>query len=49
MVTPVDVIRYEQLLQISGNDKTKSEDLIAGFREGFSLGYHGNMKVKRMA
>ena len=46
VVTPVDVDRYEQLLLILGYDKNKSKELVTSFREGFSLGYQGNMNIK---
>ena len=49
VVTPVDPERLEQLLDESGYDKEKSAFLVNSFKEGFSIGYEGNMEVKKTA
>lgn len=45
MITPVDVNRYEQLLNESGYDQHKSAELVNGFTNGFDLGYRGPKDV----
>ena len=50
IVTPVQADILEQLLIQSNYDKRKTEFLIEGFRNGFSLKYEGNLKnCKRLA
>ena len=46
MVTPVFVERLEQLLKESQYDQWKTEYLVDGFRNGFSLGYAGRTDIK---
>ena len=43
MVTAVDVQQFELLLTQSGYDEHETNFLINGFREGFDLGYRGQM------
>ena len=48
--TPVDVDKYEQLLIETKYDPTKTEALVNGFREGFSLEYDGQKEnIRRMS
>ena len=47
VVTLVNVEHLKELLNQTGYDKRKSEFLIDGFENGFSIGYEGNMKIKR--
>ena len=49
IVTPVKVRVYEELLKQAGYNKTKTEYLVQGFRNGFSLEYKGPKKVCRTA
>ena len=50
IVTPVDVDAYKGLLKESGYDTAKTEYLVSGFREGFSLCYQGPLvEVQREA
>ena len=49
VVTPVDVKAFENLLSEVGYDKIKSEFLIQGFKNGFSLGYEDDPGVKLTA
>ena len=49
MVTPVDADRLEYLLVESGYDKDKMDELIRGFKYGFSIGYAGKCVTKRTA
>ena len=46
IVTPVNVKKLKDLLQVSGYDKKKSQFLIDGFTNGFSLEYHGPTNVQ---
>ena len=46
LVTPVKVDVLETLLKQSNYDQTETEFLVSGFTEGFSLGYHGEPKVR---
>ena len=41
IVTPIDVIKFAELLKRSGYDKGKSEFLVQGFTRGFSMQYQG--------
>ena len=47
VITPVDVDRFQYLLQLAGYDEQKTNFLISGFRDGFSIGYEGDMCVQR--
>ena len=47
IVTPVKVDQYEQLLKETYYDMDKTEKLITGFRNGFSIQYDGPKKVKK--
>ena len=47
MVTPVDVDKYEELLRVSGYDHTESEFLVNGFRNGFDIGFRGDIQGMR--
>ena len=49
VVTPVNVDRLEELLKASRYDVGKTNKLVNEFRDGFSLGYAGNLKVKKMS
>ena len=49
VVTPVNVDVFERLLIQSNYNKSKRIKLINGFRNGFSLHYEGEMKVKKTA
>ena len=49
VVSPVDVDKLEQLLIESEYDASKTKYLINSFRNGFDLGYRGQVKVKRTA
>ena len=49
IVTPVKVDVYEQMLVQAKYDKVKTAKLVDGFRNSFSLGYQGDMKVRRLA
>ena len=46
VVTPVNVDRFEQLLVQTKYDEAKTKFLVDGFRNGFSLGYEGSMKIR---
>ena len=46
VVTPVKIDKYEQLLKQSKYDREKTEYLVKGLHEGFSIGYDGPEKVK---
>ena len=46
IITPVDVDMLEKLLLESNYDKGKTEFLVTGFRQGFSLEYEGPEDVK---
>ena len=41
IVTPVDAVRFETLLLEAGYDQQKTNYLINGFKNGFSLEYEG--------
>ena len=47
IVTPVDTDELLNLLQITKYDTKKTEFLCTGFKQGFSLGYQGNLKKVR--
>ena len=47
VVTPVNAVVLKQLLVQSSYNKRKTQFLIDGFTNGFSLEYEGNMEVKR--
>ena len=49
VVTPVDVDRFEYLLKQTDYDKSETEYLVNGFRNGFSLEYYGKRNVVRTA
>ena len=38
--------KFEHLLQESKYDETETQFLINGFKEGFSIGYEGDLTVK---
>ena len=44
--TPVDVDKFQELLEKSNYDHIETQFLIDGFREGFSIGYAGPENVK---
>ena len=46
IVTPVDVNKLESLLNDGGYDKCKTEFLVDGFRNRFSIGYEGETEVQ---
>ena len=46
IITPVNVSKLREILTQTGYDKQKTEFLISGFSEGFSLGYQGSFDVK---
>ena len=45
IVTPIDVGKYYKLLKNSGFDKQKSRFLCKGFKNGFYIGYEGDLDV----
>ena len=47
VVMLVNVEHLKELLNQTSYNKRKSEFLIDGFENGFSIGYEGNMKIKR--
>ena len=49
VVSPVDADKLEGYLKEEKYDKKKTEFLIRGFREGFSIGYKGNPDVQLTA
>ena len=49
VVSPVNVDKLENLLKLSGYDRSETDFLVKGFREGFCIGYEGSMKVKQTA
>lgn len=49
IVTPVRVDRLRDLLEETCYDKDKTEFLIKGFTEGFSLGYQGPQNRRTFA
>ena len=49
VISPVNVERYEQLLIGSKYNKGKTQYLVDGFRNGFSIGYEGETNVKQGA
>ena len=44
--TPVDADKLHQILTESDYDSQKTEFLVKGFKEGFSLGYQGSFQIK---
>ena len=49
VVSPVDASKLEQLLKEANHDKNKTEFLVEGFRNGFSIGYEGDPDVQLTA
>ena len=49
VVTPVNVEEYEKLLHETEYDPEESQFLISGFKEGFSIGYKGDVNVQQTA
>ena len=50
IITPVSHSNLQELLKWSGYDEAKTEFLVNGFKEGFSLQYQGNLLgAKRLA
>ena len=49
LFTLVNVDKYEELLKLSQYDTEKTEELVRGFREGFTLGYRGPTNIAQMA
>ena len=49
IVTPIDVRRYEYLLQRTKFDEQKSRFLLHGFKYGFDIGYRGPVKRRNSA
>ena len=47
--TPVDADKLEQILKQYNYDPKKTEFLVSGFRNGFTLGYEGEENVKLTA
>ena len=47
LVTPVNMDKLEKMLKDSNYDCKKTEFLIDCFRNGFSIGYEGDMKNKK--
>ena len=43
LITPVDADRLEQILLESNYNKSKTQFLVDGFRNGFTLGYQGEV------
>ena len=46
MVTPVNVARYNNLLEPSKYPEEERTFLVNGFKNGFELGYQGKMDAK---
>ena len=49
IVTPVNIPVYKKLLEQAEYDTKKTEELIEGFTNGFSIGYRGPDKVRKTA
>ena len=49
IVTPVDSDQLKYLLEESGYEQSKTDFLIDGFKNGFSIGYQGPMNIKQTA
>ena len=49
IVTPVNVRALENMLTTAKYDTARTLRLVKGFSEGFSLGYQGDRKLKRLA
>ena len=49
IVTLVNVKMLDSILTESGYDETKKNFLLDGFKNGFSIGYEGNRKIKHTA
>ena len=49
IVTPIDVNKLRRLLNGTGYDPMKAQELIKGFEEGFDIGYRGPSKRKNMS
>ena len=43
IVTPVDVDKLQQLLEYTGYDQKKTNFLVEGFKDGFSMEYQGSL------
>lgn len=46
VVTPINVSKFQELLQLSNYDQVETKFLVDGFTNGFSLGYTGPRDVK---
>ena len=46
VVSPVDFAELKELLELSGYDQDKTQFLVNGFQNGFSIGYEGPKEVK---
>ena len=46
IITLVDADKLEEMLKESGYDEAKTEFLVSGFCQGFTLGYQGDMSIK---
>lgn len=46
IITPLNVSNYQKLLEESGFDSGKMEELLDGFTHGFDLGYRGPRDIK---
>ena len=48
-VTPIKVTKYRKLLQQAGFDAEKTTYLVAGFQDGFDIGYRGPTQRQDLA
>ena len=49
IVTPVNIHRLQELLKLTAYNKKKSDFLIDGFSNGFSIGFANSIEGKRLA
>ena len=49
IVTPLNIIKYEQLLRESNFDGQETAFLLHGFRCGFNIGYNGPKKRRNLS
>ena len=47
VITPVNVPKFEQLLNSAGYNKSKTKFLVDSFKNGIDLGYRGSTQVKQ--
>ena len=49
VVTPINALKFRQMLTEAGYDENKTQFLYLGFTQGFSLNYQGNREAKIMS